>query len=44
MKKLFLFTKDAKGPGYVPTNQIFAYASGLTGQNLSYSYVSGWLR
>lgn len=44
MKKLFLFTKDTKGPGYVPNNQIFAYASGLTGQNISYSYVSGWLR
>ena len=44
MKPLFLFTKDTKGPGYVPNNQIFAYASGLTGQNISYSYVSGWLR
>ena len=44
MKRLFLFTKDTKGPGYVPNNQIFAYASGLTGQNISYAYVSGWLR
>ena len=44
MKRLFLFTRDTKGPGYVPNNQIFAYASGLTGQNIAYGYVSGWLR
>lgn len=44
MKPFFLFSKETKGEGYVPNNEIFAYASGLAGQNLTYSYVSGWLR
>ena len=44
MKTFFLFSKETKGEGYVPNNEIFAYASGLAGQNLTYSYVSGWLR
>lgn len=44
MKRLFLFDKTSKGEGYVPNNLIFAYASGLTGQNLTYSYITGWLK
>ena len=44
MKPFFLFSKETKGEGYVPNFEIFCYASGLTGQNLTYSYVSGWLR
>lgn len=44
MKTLFLFSKETKGEGYVPNNEIFALASGLTGQNLTYSYTSGWLK
>lgn len=44
MKKLFLFDKTSKGEGYVPNNLIFAYASGLAGQNLTYSYIANWLK
>lgn len=44
MKKLFLFDKTSKGEGYVPNNLIFAYASGLTGQNLGYFYITNWLK
>lgn len=44
MKTLFLFSKETKGEGYVPNNEIFALASGLTGQNLTYSYTSSWLK
>lgn len=44
MKPFFLFSKETKGEGYVPNNELFAYASGLTGQNLTYSYTSSWLR
>ncbi len=44
MKPFFLFSKETKGEGYVPNIEIFYYASGLTGQNLTYSYVSTWLR
>lgn len=44
MKKFFLFSKETKGEGYVPNIEIFSYASGLAGQNLTYSYVSGWLK
>ncbi|NLA76788.1 MAG: MFS transporter [Clostridiales bacterium] len=40
----FLFNKKAKGEGYVANRSIFSYAVGLSGQNVSYSYVSGWLR
>lgn len=44
MKTFFLFSKETKGEGYVPNMEIFSYAAGLAGQNLTYSYVSGWLR
>lgn len=44
MKKLFLFDKSSKGEGYVPNNLIFAYASGLAGQNLTYFYITNWLK
>ncbi len=44
MKPFFLFSKETKGEGYVPNIEIFSYASGLAGQNLTYSYVSNWLR
>lgn len=44
MKSFFLFSKETKGDGYVPNNEIFALASGLTGQNLTYSYTSNWLK
>ena len=44
MKPFFLFSKETKGEGYVPNNEIFAYASGLAGQNMTYGFVSGWLR
>ncbi len=40
----FLFDKTVKGEGYVPNRNILNYAVGLTGQNISYAYVSGWLR
>lgn len=44
MKPFFLFSKETKGEGYVPNIEIFSYATGLAGQNLTYSYVSNWLR
>ncbi len=40
----FLFSKEAAGEGYVQNRNILSYAVGLTGQNMTYSYVSGWLR
>lgn len=43
-KTFFLFSKETKGEGYVPNIEIFSYAAGLAGQNLTYSYVSNWLR
>ena len=43
-KPFFLFSKETKGEGYVPNIEIFSYAAGLAGQNLTYSYVSQWLR
>ena len=43
-KTFFLFSKEAKGPGYVPNIEILSYATGLAGQNLTYSYISQWLR
>lgn len=36
-----LFSRDAE-PGYVPNNEIFAYATGLAGQNMSYGFQTGW--
>ena len=36
-----LFSRDAE-PGYVPNNEIFAYAAGLAGQNMSYGFQTGW--
>ncbi len=44
MKPFFLFSKETKGEGYVPNIEIFSYSAGLAGQNLTYSYVSNWLR
>ncbi|MBQ4339120.1 MAG: MFS transporter [Clostridia bacterium] len=29
--------------GYVKTKNLFSYAVGLAGQNMTYSYISGWL-
>ena len=43
-KTFFLFSKETKGPGYVPNIEIFSYAAGLAGQNMTYGYVSGWLK
>lgn len=40
----FLFDKVPKGEGYVANRRILNYAVGLTGQNITYSYISGWLR
>lgn len=40
----FLFDKTTKGEGYVANRNILNYAVGLTGQNITYAYVSGWLR
>lgn len=42
--RLSIFNKTPKGEGYVANRDIFNYAIGLTGQNISYAYVSGWLR
>ena len=36
-----LFSKEAE-PGHVPNNEIFAYATGLAGQNMSYGFQTGW--
>ncbi len=44
MKPFFLFSKETKGEEFVPNNELFAYASGLAGQNMTYGFVSGWLR
>lgn len=33
-----------KGEGYVPNIELFSYAAGLAGQNMTYGFVSGWLR
>ena len=44
MKPFFLFSKETKGEGYVPNIEIFSYASGLAGQNMTYGFISGWLR
>lgn len=44
MKRFFLFDKTSKGEGYVPNNVIFAYASGIAGQNLTYFYITNWLK
>ncbi|HZK22344.1 MAG TPA: MFS transporter [Oscillospiraceae bacterium] len=42
--RISMFDKTSKGDGYVANRNIFNYAIGLTGQNISYAYVSGWLR
>ena len=44
MKPFFLFSKETKGEGYVPNIEIFSYAAGLAGQNMTYGFISGWLR
>ncbi|OQA50287.1 MAG: putative symporter YjmB [Firmicutes bacterium ADurb.Bin300] len=40
----FLFNKTPIGEGYAANRNILDYAIGLAGQNIHYSYVSGWLR
>lgn len=40
----FFLSKETKGEGYVPNIELFSYSAGLAGQNLTYFYVSGWLR
>lgn len=42
--RLSMFNKTPKDEGYVANRNIFNYAIGLTGQNISYAFVSGWLR
>jgi len=44
MKPFFLFSKEIKQEGGVPNNEIFAYSCGLAGQNMTYGFVSNWLR
>ena len=39
----FLFEKEPRGEGCAPNRRILQYAIGLTGQNVTYSYISGWL-
>ncbi|MBQ6930681.1 MAG: hypothetical protein IJN38_00975 [Clostridia bacterium] len=38
-----LFSAHEEGDG-VANRRLFAYGTGLAGQNMTYSYVSGWLR
>ena len=42
----YFFQKEPAGDGYVANRDILNYAVGLTGQNVTYSFVSGggWLR
>ncbi len=40
----FLFDKTPKGEGYVANRDVFNYAIGLTGQNMTYFYISNWVR
>ncbi|NMP38261.1 MAG: hypothetical protein GX051_09130 [Clostridiales bacterium] len=42
--KIFLFDKVPRGEGCVANRSILSYAVGLSGQNMTYSYVNGWLR
>lgn len=37
------FSKEASGEGNVPNRELFNFATGLTGQNIAYSFQSGWL-
>lgn len=37
----FLFSKEAE-EGYVPNRNLFAYAAGLTGQNMTYQFQNQW--
>ena len=37
----FFFSKEAE-EGYVPNRNLFAYAAGLTGQNMTYSFQNSW--
>ena len=39
----FLFEKQPREPDCAPNRRILQYAIGLTGQNVTYSYISGWL-
>ncbi len=41
-KPFFLFDKNA-AEGCVPNRELFACATGLAGQNINYSFVTGWL-
>lgn len=40
----YFFKKEPDDGYYVPNRDILNYAVGLTGQNMTYAYVSGWLR
>ena len=40
----YFFQKEPKAEGYVANRDILNYAVGLTGQNISYGYISGWIR
>ncbi len=40
----YFFQKEPAGEGMVANRNIIHYATGLAGQNIHYSYISGWLR
>lgn len=40
----YFFQKEPKAEGYVANRDILNYAIGLSGQNISYGYISGWIR
>ncbi|NLB36142.1 MAG: hypothetical protein GX824_02385 [Clostridiales bacterium] len=33
-----------KGSGIVPNSELFGYSAGLAGQNMTYNYITNWLR
>jgi Na+/melibiose symporter-like transporter len=44
MKTFFLFDKKSRGDGYLPNNVVFTYAASMAGQNLTYFYITNWLK
>ncbi len=40
----YFFQKEPKADGYVANRDVLNYAIGLSGQNITYSYISGWIR
>ena len=40
----YFFQKEPKAEGYVANRDILNYAIGLSGQNITYFYISNWLR